>query len=154
MFLLRSEQFNPPRNTVRSSNKGDYLVDLFKSDKFSYAIVEDIEKDDAFDQVIKSGNFDAIEHTASPFHVRDTKTLAKQERGLQTILYSCTQMIPTSLSDLLCEAPQTFSNRPNSSGMSTAQITVLPVPHNHLDYIAYQIKCEMRRDYFIHLHNY
>lgn len=26
-------------------------------------------KDDAFDKVVKEGNFDAIEHTASPFVV-------------------------------------------------------------------------------------
>jgi hypothetical protein len=61
-------------HTVRSSAKGDYLTNLFKSDKFSYAIVEDIEKDDAFNEVVKSGNFDVIEHTASPFHVCATNT--------------------------------------------------------------------------------
>lgn len=54
--------------TVRSPPKGDYLKDLFKTEKFSYVIVEDIAKADAFDEVVKSGEFDAIEHTASPFH--------------------------------------------------------------------------------------
>lgn len=55
---------------MRSAAKGDYLAKLYDSDKFSYAIVEDMGKDDAFDQVVKDGNFDAIEHTASPFIVR------------------------------------------------------------------------------------
>lgn len=54
--------------TVRSTEKGDYLKDLYKTDKFSYAIVEDIEKEDAFDEVVKSGQFKGILHTASPFH--------------------------------------------------------------------------------------
>ncbi|KAG8762779.1 methylglyoxal reductase (NADPH-dependent) gre2 [Ceratobasidium sp. 428] len=54
------------RGTVRSASKGDYLVDLLKSDKFSYVIVEDIAKDGAFDEAVKG--VDAVAHTASPFH--------------------------------------------------------------------------------------
>lgn len=65
---------------MRSSSKGDYLKNLYKSygdDKFSYAIVEDIEKEDAFDEVVKAGDFDGILHTASPFHVR-TRLLSRR----------------------------------------------------------------------------
>lgn len=54
---------------MRSAAKGDYLVKLYGSDKFSYVIVEDMGKDDAFDQAIQQGKFDAIEHVASPFLV-------------------------------------------------------------------------------------
>jgi len=56
------------RGTVRSKPKGEYLSNLFKSfgDKFEYVIVEDIEKEGAFDEAVKG--MDAIEHTASPFH--------------------------------------------------------------------------------------
>ncbi|KAG8702659.1 methylglyoxal reductase (NADPH-dependent) gre2 [Ceratobasidium sp. 395] len=54
------------RGTVRSASKGNYLVDLLKSDKFSYVIVEDIAKDGAFDEAVKG--VDAVAHTASPFH--------------------------------------------------------------------------------------
>lgn len=61
---------------VRSDSKGDYLKNLFKSDKFSYAIVTDIEKEDAFDEVVKAHNFDGILHTASPFHVSPKYPLA------------------------------------------------------------------------------
>jgi nucleoside-diphosphate-sugar epimerase len=53
--------------TVRSTSKGEYLKKLFAhhKDKFSYAIVPDMGKDDAFDGVV--GDVDAVIHTASPF---------------------------------------------------------------------------------------
>jgi len=54
--------------TVRSTDKGEYLVKLFNDPKFSYVIVEDIGAPGAFDKVIKDGQFDAVLHTASPFH--------------------------------------------------------------------------------------
>ncbi|CAE6471764.1 unnamed protein product [Rhizoctonia solani] len=54
--------------SVRSEPKGKELVKLFPSyaDKISYAVVPDILKAGAFDQVIKEGNFDAVAHAASP----------------------------------------------------------------------------------------
>ncbi|CAE6476773.1 unnamed protein product [Rhizoctonia solani] len=54
--------------TVRSEPKGEDLVKLFSSHpgKFSYAVVPDIVKPGAFDQVLKEGNFDAVAHAASP----------------------------------------------------------------------------------------
>ncbi|KDN45795.1 hypothetical protein RSAG8_04628, partial [Rhizoctonia solani AG-8 WAC10335] len=54
--------------TVRSGPKGEELVKLFPSHagKISYAVVPNIVKAGAFDQVIKKGNFDAVAHAASP----------------------------------------------------------------------------------------
>ncbi|CAE6480935.1 unnamed protein product [Rhizoctonia solani] len=54
--------------TVRSEPKGEDLVKLFFSypGKFSYAVVPDIVKPGAFDQVLKQGHFDAVAHAASP----------------------------------------------------------------------------------------
>ncbi|EUC54216.1 NADPH-dependent methylglyoxal reductase GRE2 [Rhizoctonia solani AG-3 Rhs1AP] len=54
--------------TVRSAPKGEELVKLFPSHngKFSYAVVPNILKAGAFDQVLKEGNFDAVAHAASP----------------------------------------------------------------------------------------
>ncbi|GAA6018331.1 hypothetical protein JCM10207_000808 [Rhodosporidiobolus poonsookiae] len=55
------------RGTVRSTEKGEYLTKLFKDDpKWSYVVVEDVEKEGAFDEAIKG--VDAVLHTASPFH--------------------------------------------------------------------------------------
>ncbi|GAA5856956.1 hypothetical protein JCM9279_005030 [Rhodotorula babjevae] len=63
------------RGTVRSQDKGDYLRQLLAKDgldsKFEVAIVEDVEKPDAFDEAVKG--VDAIVHTASPFHFNVTK---------------------------------------------------------------------------------
>jgi nucleoside-diphosphate-sugar epimerase len=65
--------------TVRSTAKGDKILsnhpDIPK-ERLSYVIVEDIAKEDAFDEAIKSDPpFDAVLHTASPFHfaVKDPK---------------------------------------------------------------------------------
>ncbi|KAL7423608.1 hypothetical protein Q5752_001189 [Cryptotrichosporon argae] len=59
----------PVRGTVRSADKGEYLVDLFKGSKaeFTYAIVEDIEQPDAFDEAVKG--VAGVAHMASPFHM-------------------------------------------------------------------------------------
>ncbi|KAF9237170.1 hypothetical protein BU15DRAFT_76272 [Melanogaster broomeanus] len=54
---------------ARSVAKGEHLKKLFASygDKFEVVVVEDIAKDGAFDEAVKG--VDAIEHTASPFHL-------------------------------------------------------------------------------------
>ncbi|CEL60511.1 Putative uncharacterized oxidoreductase YDR541C OS=Saccharomyces cerevisiae (strain ATCC 204508 / S288c) GN=YDR541C PE=1 SV=2 [Rhizoctonia solani AG-1 IB] len=59
--------------TVRSESKGEELVKLFPSHtgKITYAVVPDIVKKGAFDQVIAEGNFDAVAHAASPVVVPD-----------------------------------------------------------------------------------
>ncbi|KAG8220669.1 hypothetical protein J3R82DRAFT_2954 [Butyriboletus roseoflavus] len=57
------------RGTARSLTKGDFLKKVFASygDRFEVVVVEDIAKDGAFDEAVKG--VDAIEHTASPFHM-------------------------------------------------------------------------------------
>ena len=56
------------RTSVRSNEKGDYLKELFAryGDKFEYCIVEDLEKEGAFDEAVKG--VQGIAHTGSPFH--------------------------------------------------------------------------------------
>ncbi|KAH7884064.1 hypothetical protein F5I97DRAFT_1646596 [Phlebopus sp. FC_14] len=67
------------RGTVRSVDKGEHLKKVFADygDKLEYVIVEDIAKEGAFDEAVKG--VDAIEHTASPFHMhaRDPDELIK-----------------------------------------------------------------------------
>jgi uncharacterized protein YbjT (DUF2867 family) len=40
--------------TVRSKEKGEYLVRLFKGKPFSYVIVEDVEKENGFDEAVRN----------------------------------------------------------------------------------------------------
>jgi len=59
--------------TVRSDDKGKFLVDSHKGKKLSYVIVKDIAQEGAFDEAVKSDPpFDAVLHTASPFHFNIT----------------------------------------------------------------------------------
>lgn len=61
--------------TVRSTSKGDKILQAHPEakDKLSYVIVEDIAKENAFDDAVKSDPpFEAIAHTASPFHFNVT----------------------------------------------------------------------------------
>ncbi|KAJ7849174.1 D-lactaldehyde dehydrogenase [Mycena leptocephala] len=57
------------RGAVRSADKCAHLQDIFASygDKFELVVVPDITKEGAFDEAVQ--NVDAIEHTASPFHL-------------------------------------------------------------------------------------
>ncbi|KAF8836359.1 NAD(P)-binding protein [Paxillus ammoniavirescens] len=57
------------RGTARSVAKGEHLKKVFApyGDKFEVVVVEDISQDGAFDEAVKG--VDAIEHTASPFHM-------------------------------------------------------------------------------------
>ncbi|CAN8103643.1 unnamed protein product [Discula destructiva] len=61
--------------TVRSQEKAqkihDAHADLGK-DKLETAIVPDIAKEDAFDEVVKTPGIDFVLHTASPFHFKIT----------------------------------------------------------------------------------
>ncbi|KEF58803.1 dihydroflavonol-4-reductase [Exophiala aquamarina CBS 119918] len=62
--------------TVRSPAKGQALVDTFKGQNVSYTVVNDIAALNAFDEaVISEPPFEAVVHTASPFHyeVKDAK---------------------------------------------------------------------------------
>ena len=58
---------------MRSDEKGQFLVDSHKGKKLSYVIVKDIAQEGAFDEAVKSNPpFDAVLHTASPFHFNVT----------------------------------------------------------------------------------
>lgn len=57
--------------TVRSQSKADKIKQAHPEakDKLSFAIVEDIAQEGAFDEAVKSDPpFEAVVHTASPFH--------------------------------------------------------------------------------------
>jgi nucleoside-diphosphate-sugar epimerase len=62
--------------TVRSDEKGQKLLENHPSvpqSKLSYVIVKDIAVEGAFDEAVKSDPlFDAVVHTASPFHYKIT----------------------------------------------------------------------------------
>jgi len=63
--------------TVRSHDKGKKILNNHPNvswqDVVSYVIVEDIAKEDAFDEAVKSDPpFEAVLHTASPFHFKAT----------------------------------------------------------------------------------
>ncbi|EOA82473.1 Glycine-rich RNA-binding protein 2 [Exserohilum turcicum] len=63
--------------TVRSQDKADKVAESFKSQvekgQLSFAIVADIAQPDAFDQaVVSDPPFEAVLHTASPFHFNVT----------------------------------------------------------------------------------
>jgi nucleoside-diphosphate-sugar epimerase len=62
--------------TVRSDEKGHRILDNHKGvpkSKLSYVIVGDIAKEGAFDEAVVSDQpFDAVVHTASPFHFNIT----------------------------------------------------------------------------------
>ncbi|EXJ57930.1 dihydroflavonol-4-reductase [Cladophialophora yegresii CBS 114405] len=59
--------------TVRSDEKGHYLQELFKGKPLSYVIVKDIAAEGAFDEAVQTEPpFEAVVHTASPFHFNIT----------------------------------------------------------------------------------
>ncbi|KIW90623.1 uncharacterized protein Z519_08406 [Cladophialophora bantiana CBS 173.52] len=62
--------------TVRSHEKGMKILSNYPgqpASKLSYVIVEDIAQEDAFNDAVKSDPpFDAVLHTASPFHFHPT----------------------------------------------------------------------------------
>lgn len=63
--------------TVRTQEKADKIKESYRSyadnGRLSFAIVPDIAKEDAFDQaVISDPPFEAVLHTASPFHFNVT----------------------------------------------------------------------------------
>lgn len=75
-FIMLTYPSHEVVTTVRSTAKGQALVDIFKGQKVSYTIVKDIADPNAFDEAVKSDPpFDAVVHTASPFHyeVKDNK---------------------------------------------------------------------------------
>jgi len=84
------------RGTVRSTDKGEYLVKLLSSPNFTYVIVPDIEAPGAFDEAVKG--VDAVEHTASPFHgkAHDPKELiGPAVQGTKGVLESVQKCNPS-----------------------------------------------------------
>lgn len=67
--------------TVRTDQKGEAILRKHANlprDRLSYVIVEDIMKEDAFNQAVKSDPpFDGVVHTASPIHF-DPKDMQKE----------------------------------------------------------------------------
>ncbi|KAG9018648.1 methylglyoxal reductase (NADPH-dependent) gre2 [Tulasnella sp. 427] len=69
--------------TVRSESKTKYLTEKFSKfangdkPKLRFAVVEDIAKPGAFDQVLKENNFNAVIHSSSPFF-QTAKDIEKQ----------------------------------------------------------------------------
>ncbi|RWA13231.1 hypothetical protein EKO27_g1852 [Xylaria grammica] len=56
--------------TARSEEKGETIVESVKPHQLSYAVVEDIAKEGAFDHVFQTqAPFDYVVHTASPYHL-------------------------------------------------------------------------------------
>ncbi|KAK2686238.1 hypothetical protein QWA68_014687 [Fusarium oxysporum] len=58
--------------TVRSEKKGQDILSAFPAAKsqLSYAIVEDIARGNAFDEAVRTTEFDAVLHVASPYHYK------------------------------------------------------------------------------------
>ncbi|KEF58320.1 dihydroflavonol-4-reductase [Exophiala aquamarina CBS 119918] len=96
--------------TVRSDEKGQKILSNYAGTPFnrlSYVIVKDIAKENAFDEAVKSEPpFDAVLHTASPFHlnITDPKDLLDPAiigtvgllRAVQAAAPSVTRVVITS----------------------------------------------------------
>lgn len=109
--------------TVRSSEKGDYLKDLFKGKgEFDYVIVKDIAEPNAFDEAVKG--VQGIAHTASPFHLKaeDPEELIRPAvDGTVGVLKSAKKNAPevqrivvtSSVASILepAEPPKTFTEK-------------------------------------------
>ena len=87
--------------TVRSAAKGQKILEAHPNvskDQLSYIIVEDVAQDGAFDKAVKSDPpFDAVLHTASPFHHnfdKPTELLDPAIKGTVGILKAIKQYAP------------------------------------------------------------
>ncbi|GAM88018.1 hypothetical protein ANO11243_060470 [Dothideomycetidae sp. 11243] len=89
--------------TVRSHEKADKIKEAHPNvgkDKLDFAIVEDIAQENAFDKAVKSDPpFEAVIHTASPFHFKVTdvqkQLLDPAVIGTTGILKSIKKSAPT-----------------------------------------------------------
>ncbi|GJE86730.1 aldehyde reductase [Phanerochaete sordida] len=82
------------RGTVRRESAIPHLKETFKeyADKLELIVVPDITKDGAFDEAVKG--VDAIEHTASPFHMNakePDELIIPAVRGTRSVLQSALQ---------------------------------------------------------------
>ncbi|KAG8963473.1 methylglyoxal reductase (NADPH-dependent) gre2, partial [Tulasnella sp. 419] len=87
--------------TVRSGEKTKYLHEKFSKygENLKFSIVPDMAVSGAFDDTIKSYQFDAVLHTSSPFtfNIKDPKTdlLDPAIQGTQSILHSVKNFGPS-----------------------------------------------------------
>jgi nucleoside-diphosphate-sugar epimerase len=59
--------------TVRTANKGETVVASLREEQrqlVSFALVDDVAREGAFDAVLQDGQFDFVIHTASPYQLR------------------------------------------------------------------------------------
>ena len=107
--------------TVRSQEKADRIKDTYKDkpkDKLDFAIVEDISRENAFDKAVKSDPpFEAVIHTASPFHFNATDV---QKVCLASLEYSLSFVI---LNDDLGTARSSCNRNNGDSQVSSKERT-------------------------------
>ncbi|KAL5521236.1 hypothetical protein ACEPAG_9159 [Sanghuangporus baumii] len=110
------------RGTVRSESKTGYLKKLFKSEvdsgKFELVVVPDITKAGAFDEAVKG--VDAIEHTASPFHLKandPNEVIEPAVKGTVGILESALKFGGKGLKRIVVTSSVASIVNPDSSGL-------------------------------------
>ncbi|XEV01561.1 hypothetical protein FSHL1_006848 [Fusarium sambucinum] len=87
--------------TVRSEKKGLDILGAFPTAKsqLSYAIVEDIARENAFDDAVRTAEFDAVLHVASPYHYKPVDIqkdlIDPAVNGTLNILQAVSQYAPT-----------------------------------------------------------
>ncbi|KIO20273.1 hypothetical protein M407DRAFT_220840 [Tulasnella calospora MUT 4182] len=89
--------------TVRSQSKATFIREQYKaavdSDKLKFAVVDDITIPGAFDEVLRSYQFDAVLHTSSPFRFNindiDKELLQPAIQGTIGILDSIHRVAPS-----------------------------------------------------------
>ncbi|WVQ75185.1 hypothetical protein IAR50_004795 [Cryptococcus sp. DSM 104548] len=122
---LLEQSFNV-RGTVRSQEKGEYLVNLFKSlpGKFTYVLVKDISEEGAFDEAVRG--VDAICHMASPFYnrkIEDAQELIRPAVQGTTGILKSTQSNNPSVKRIVV----------TSSAVSILNIISKKAPHHYTE---------------------
>ncbi|KAK3936990.1 putative NADPH-dependent methylglyoxal reductase [Diplogelasinospora grovesii] len=106
--------------TARSEEKGRRIVDSIDGSlgkKVSFAVVEDIARDGAFDEVVKAHPFDYVVHTASPYQLRFDDPvkdcLDPAIKGTTGILKSVKAFAPTVKRIVITSSSAAVLNPPN-----------------------------------------
>lgn len=90
--------------TVRSQDKAQKIHDAHSNlgkDKLETAIVPDIAKEGAFDEVVKTPGIDIVLHTASPFHFKISTSPSPVSSYLQLLPILLTQPAADPKKDLI-----------------------------------------------------
>ncbi|KAF9467171.1 hypothetical protein BDZ94DRAFT_1305655 [Collybia nuda] len=103
------------RGTVRTTEKGEYVKSLFKQagDRFEYVIVEDLQKDDGFNDAVRG--VDGILHVASPLY-RTAPTgvweniIEPAKRGTTSVLYAALRHNPNVKRIVITSSYQAVAN--------------------------------------------